>query len=175
MTGGLVCPAPEALSHYEHESKNPSFVSADVSQVAPIPTDLKPSDADSPAGSGAKAHCSTKRKALYDCAVCGKLFKSKRGLNYHIDSFHEKRADFKCDLCLRKFTRKQSLEAHIRNIHEQRVDVKCELCLRKFSRKHLLEMHVLSVHEKQADFKCEICGRIYSTNDYLKAHIRNVH
>ena len=51
------------------------------------------------------------------CDRCQKLISSKQGLQYHIESVHNKNRRVECDLCDKVYTYKPTLTRHKKDVH----------------------------------------------------------
>ena len=51
------------------------------------------------------------------CKKCGKRYKSKRALSYHIDSHHNPEVHY-CTLCIKRFSTKLELKRHMERNHD---------------------------------------------------------
>ena len=57
-------------------------------------------------------------KRSFNCSICNKDFKQKKGLKYHIDTAHEGKKSHMCNICNSKFTTEQSMKNHKSSVHE---------------------------------------------------------
>src|SRR5437868_6277151 len=51
---------------------------------------------------------------IFNCNTCGKIFRSKKGYDGHVNSTACKEAKFLCEYCNNKFTSKNSMNRHIK-------------------------------------------------------------
>ena len=122
----------------------------------------------------------------HKCESCGRHFKYKRNLQFHMAIVHEgqksslknnqndtdkhitavrlDREDHKCELCGKLFTFKRNLESHMSFSHND----KCDFCGTLFPDELKLEEHILAVHE---DKKCDACGITFFHQKYLDSHM----
>ena len=63
----------------------------------------------------------------YRCEDCGKGFKRRRLLDYHIKAVHTGERPFKCPTCDATFVYPEHFKKHIR-IHTGIKPYKCEVC-----------------------------------------------
>ena len=88
----------------------------------------------------------------------------------------EKKPFFQCDVCFTKIRgSKRNLDRHIATIHDKTVVFKCDLCSKEFSQKVTLNVHISTVHEGKKPFHCEFCDNKFSTKFHMTRHISIVH
>ncbi|CAG9316191.1 unnamed protein product [Blepharisma stoltei] len=63
----------------------------------------------------AKMHISIRKKSL--CKSCGKYFKNKYAMVFHVKQVHEKSTRVVCEICKQIIYNKYSLQAHIEKCH----------------------------------------------------------
>ena len=83
-----------------------------------------------------------KRKLLFGCKICSRMFTHKGNLMSHI-RLHTKEKPFSCNICLRAFARKQNCYTHI-DTHFKIKNWKCNICNKTFSRKSNCIRHIQS-------------------------------
>lgn len=115
------------------------------------------------------------------CIVCGKKFKSPRGLEKHESSHNrvgtEKKGppQFSCDLCGKKLSTKSSVFCHMNELHVKERKHKCNYCEKTFYRTDRLKIHVISAHMDPSQWPhvCKICdNKRFITKASLKIHWR---
>ena len=137
----------------------------------------------------------------FKCEIdnCEYASKSRRDLNRHILSIHEKnKKPFLCTECGMSFIRKGRLENHVGSAHEKKKDFQCELCSAGFACISYLHGHMKKVHKEYAvsefkysipknhnsnvhegdkQFKCEIDNCEYASKNRwaLKRHSLSIH
>ena len=94
------------------------------------------------------------------CDVCGKGFRSRKGLAYHVVDHNEPGTSpqFQCDECPKTFTRAILLSAHKKR-HTDAQPYFCDVCGKSFKLKYSFINHVRK-HEGYT-YKCD-CGKEYS-------------
>ena len=94
------------------------------------------------------------------CDVCGKGFRSREGLAYHVVEHNEPGTSpqFQCDECPKTFTRAILLRAHKKR-HTDAQPYFCDVCGKSFKLKYSFIYHVRK-HEGHK-YKCD-CGKEYS-------------
>ncbi|XP_052771531.1 zinc finger protein 37-like isoform X1 [Mya arenaria] len=102
-----------------------------------------------------------------DCAVCGKSFKTRSGLQRHV-SVHGA-FKFKCEICDREFHNKYNWKEHIKRRHSA-IQHLCSHCGGTFTTQYALKKHEQIVHEKYPMFQCSICDRVFSSKEVYNAH-----
>jgi len=103
---------------------------------------------------------------LFVCNECGKKFRTKNILLYHMCSHVQK--PYGCCNCGSKFKHSTSLQNHIASHPIEDVMLKCMLCDEQFAQCFDVEKHVLSLHT--GNFKCEKCDEILWTIKHLTSH-----
>ena len=58
------------------------------------------------------------RPKKHKCESSEKVFTTRGGLKYHIQTFHEKQRNYKCDSCGKSFAQSGYLKIHMKTIHE---------------------------------------------------------
>eukprot|EP00179_Madagascaria_erythrocladioides_P005362 CAMPEP_0198317104 /NCGR_PEP_ID=MMETSP1450-20131203/6713_1 /TAXON_ID=753684 ORGANISM="Madagascaria erythrocladiodes, Strain CCMP3234" /NCGR_SAMPLE_ID=MMETSP1450 /ASSEMBLY_ACC=CAM_ASM_001115 /LENGTH=242 /DNA_ID=CAMNT_0044020287 /DNA_START=30 /DNA_END=758 /DNA_ORIENTATION=+ len=113
----------------------------------------------------------------FDCARCGKCFKTTRDRAQHVLTVHEKLRPHKCTICHAEFGLKGNLTKHIKSIHEasSATRLHCPQCTKSFSIKGNLVKHIQTVHEQRNRFDCEICERRYTRRSSLRQHMDRSH
>ena len=102
----------------------------------------------------------------FNCSKCSKVFKTRAGLNMHMQS-HTGKWAFRCDACQRGFAVKCNYSAHMAN-HEGRT-FPCELCIERFGTKFGLKQHQ-SEHTGQYLYRCTVCGRGFNQKLHWEEH-----
>ena len=75
----------------------------------------------------------------YICEICSKEFKSRTGLQYHLND-HTGKYPHYCRTCNKGFTQKNRLEAH-ENEHEGK-GFTCPMCMKMYYAKWKYENHI---------------------------------
>ncbi|KAJ8957980.1 hypothetical protein NQ318_001981 [Aromia moschata] len=106
----------------------------------------------------------------FQCNDCGKKFKRKDSLRYHLGTHKEERKLFHCDLCNQGYTHRSSLFKHKRDIHSVTVDrttTSCKICEEKLEDK-AFRLH-MKKHGVQV-FKCRKCKEYIEGEEVFEAH-----
>ncbi|XP_058171949.1 zinc finger protein 616-like [Anopheles ziemanni] len=111
-------------------------------------------------------------KKRYNCEQCGKVFKFRWKLKYHINEAHGVK-DVSCDICKKFFTR-PALAAHKRKAHiEGEASFLCDHCPKLFNKQQTLRMHIAVAHENRRKHKkCNLCGKEVTG---MTKHMQMVH
>lgn len=102
------------------------------------------------------------------CLICGKKYKSKPAVTYHITTAHSD-ANLKCDICDKSFGHSKNLKAHMKR-HGKK-EVACDKCPSKFYTTSELGYHYNAVHQNARCWKCETCGKEFSRSSIYLNHI----
>lgn len=116
------------------------------------------------------AHSDTEKTQLFECDICGKDFKYRHGIYYHITTFHMPFLEdiFECEHCPKKFKLKETYRLHLK--HHMSL-IECSLCGKKL-RNVNLGHHMRHVHTTERNFSCSQCKMSFKTKECLKSHIR---
>lgn len=126
---------------------------------------------------GAHVCSEKKEEEAQSCEYCGKVFKQKKNLKDHIDSFHLNKNPFKCDSCGKGFPTKHRLSDHVVAHHQPAV---CQICHKTLCNKWEFRKHEVYVHNKidKDTHICDLCpkGRnIFFSSDVYARHCKKKH
>ena len=97
------------------------------------------------------------KKSSTDCEQCGKKFKSRIGLKYHINN-HKGVRDYKCNICEADYTTAAALSVHKIAKHSARQIFKCPECGKEFPYKGSLVIH-RKIHTGEKKHHCRYCNK----------------
>ena len=115
---------------------------------------------------------------------CDKDFKTKYGLNSHVNSIHKAVPTiYPCEICgEEKLFSPQQKSSHKREKHSDVMDATpkvtkklqwdCSFCLKKFDRRKNHIEHMEKIHDYCLFNKCELCGNKYCTQKRLEKHLK---
>ncbi|XP_059607698.1 zinc finger protein 62 homolog [Phlebotomus argentipes] len=106
------------------------------------------------------------------CAICGKAFRHRRDIRYHI-TIHSKERKHKCRQCRKTFTDERRLLTHLK-IHADGQLHECKLCSKTFPNVQYLRIH-LKRHLGIRRHECRHCGKTFLETRSLKFHIVRFH
>lgn len=115
---------------------------------------------------------------VFSCDICGKIYKSKSGLNDHMRVTHLKTQNYECPECEEKFDTKYNKKYHIQKFHTD-IRFKCQICsyagvtaslLKKHMRRHTGE-----ARQKKHVCKYESCGKSFLFPIHLREHEAHAH
>ncbi len=121
---------------------------------------------------------------LFVCHICRKTFKARKGLKYHLTTFHVEERNFPCTQCDFKAKNLLVLNRHVRRIHNKEVNHFCPHCGKAFMLAYFMKKHVEDVHLKAAtkksegvkgEFKCNECPEIFDTVQGRARHQKSAH
>ena len=96
------------------------------------------------------------QKSKFICDLCGKNFKNKQNMKFHIMNVHSPSKSILCIDCGKTFKNETSLNEHVKRVHSGAANKwKCELCHVTFNIKDR-EKHVKLVHKQ-----CDNCDKLY--------------
>ena len=120
-----------------------------------------------------KLSCSENQNCTaFDCDICGRSFRRKDTLNYHMVT-HINARDFTCCECNESFKRQSILTNHMKT-HDNHREHRCVICSATFNRKGHLDEH-LKTHKNLREFKCPQCDVSFNRKTTLTDHIRYKH
>lgn len=108
----------------------------------------------------------------FTCEFCGKSFKEKPSLDFHI-MVHKGIRPHICEVCGHGCLTKQHLVVHSRK-HTGEKPYECEICNKGFTRRGGLVNH-FRIHSGEKPFACKHCGQAFTRKRYLKAHCEFKH
>ena len=121
---------------------------------------------------------------LFVCHICRKTFKARKGLKYHLTTFHVEERNFPCKQCEFKAKNLLVLNRHVRRIHDKEVNHFCPHCGKAFMLAYFMKKHVEDVHLKPAtkknegvkgEFRCNECPEIFDTVQGRARHQKSAH
>uniref|UniRef100_A0A182NCA7 C2H2-type domain-containing protein n=1 Tax=Anopheles dirus TaxID=7168 RepID=A0A182NCA7_9DIPT len=98
----------------------------------------------------------------HQCDVCGKYFKDKYKLNYHV-RIHVPELSHRCDVCGKVFAHQSTLHNH------KRIHTACA----NYSDLNELTEHYASHHTAELTYRCQACGKSFAQANHLKIHKKN--
>ena len=109
----------------------------------------------------------------YKCTQCTRTFRSDKGHQNHIDSFHKgnKGKHFPCSHCNKTFASENSLKVHTKH-HSTGATKMCKVCCRMFVHQSELSQHLL-LHCKEKNFLCTTCDKKYTHKYKLNRHMKS--
>jgi hypothetical protein len=82
------------------------------------------------------------------CQVCLSEFVSYKGMMQHKAKIHDKlERKVPCQQCGKCYKHKYALEFHVKQVHEKSTRVKCEVCLKVLYNKYAHRTHMKSKHD----------------------------
>jgi hypothetical protein len=108
----------------------------------------------------------------FECNLCSYGTDHSGTMKQHKDMHAGVR--FQCPSCPHRSTSKKDLQRHIRTIHEKRKDFKCPVCDKGFAHAGNLKVHRESVHEG-VRYLCPGCNQTYGQRGRCLNHIRLKH
>lgn len=111
----------------------------------------------------------THNKENWDCPICGKNFKYRRSLVYHI-KLHSGEKPFDCQVCGQKFAQKGHLVRHLKRHSGERA-FSCNDCTYKCTVKDTLINHMRK-HTGEKPYICEACGQRFTQRSPLVRHLK---
>ncbi|XP_012945157.1 zinc finger protein 585A [Aplysia californica] len=118
----------------------------------------------------------TREEGSFPCELCGKVFRFKNRLQYHV-GLHTGEKSYECEICHKTFCYSSSLSYHKRKHRETKVREKekvrmtCEYCHKVFSSKQVLDSHI-KYHTGENLHTCEICNKSFAYKASFVLHKR---
>ena len=111
-------------------------------------------------------------RKLHKCALCPKIYQSKRGLVLHTQTMHsQNRMTYTCKICKAIFVSRPGFEHH-KMIHMGRKKKKCPKCSVELYR---IKEHLRFTHGEEKTYTCSDCSAIFNRKCSMDKHVRNVH
>nr|CAD7399497.1 unnamed protein product [Timema cristinae] len=104
----------------------------------------------------------------HKCLICGRCFKAKNVLQYHIQTHTEGRI-YMCNECGKSFNVKSIWQSHIQTHTGGRIYT-CNECGKIFNAKKVLEIH-FQTHTGDRPYKCDKCEKTFGFKSHLKRHM----
>lgn len=115
----------------------------------------------------------------YECDICGKVFKQRKGIAFHMKSVHLPKTDtgrtFPCKFCDKIFKSDSNRYVHVRRLHStEPYKYVCQICNKRFAQNCGLKEH-LTAHFDVKNFPCNLCDSVFKSGKQLWAHKNFVH
>ncbi|KAK0052307.1 zinc finger protein 271 [Biomphalaria pfeifferi] len=108
----------------------------------------------------------------YECSTCHARFKQYAHLSDHVVTKHTKERPFVCDRCAKTFSRKSHLQDHIRLRHTEDKLYHCSECSATFEKRADFSDH-RRTHSKPPKYQCSMCPRQFRNITDYERHIRS--
>lgn len=109
------------------------------------------------------------------CAVCGRNFATKKGLDEHVQSTHTGPKQFSCLGCKQGFPSLQERREHFAS-SQKCWRRSCRQCKERFISDKALDQHCVDVHGMaKRTFTCKMCGEVYYNRTLLHLHFKSTH
>ena len=107
------------------------------------------------------------------CDQCARPFKTKRGLQLHVQTKHLKIFRFKCSVCPAQFNMLSAFRGHLASRHKK-LKEKCSQCGAEFQYKQTLKDHMKKAHNipEKKKHTCEECQQNFSCRDASSTQTR---
>ena len=109
----------------------------------------------------------------FTCTECGKQYKSKENLKYHMTVAHTGEYPFRCDQCGKGYMLKKKLII-CKNNHAGIFNYICDKCDFKTNEQGQFKTHI-AIHSDVKPFICPLCNHRCTHKERLGGHIRKAH
>ncbi|CAG9098099.1 unnamed protein product [Plutella xylostella] len=116
-----------------------------------------------------KQNKKTKEQIVYQCELCGNIYKTRSILETHLKS-HTGVKLYSCSVCPKRFTRAAHKIVHMR-AHMGIKPYICEICGRSSTKRQDLIRH-LRIHSDEKKYNCPTCDRKFKRSGDVHAHMR---
>lgn len=88
-----------------------------------------------------------KKESDFKCTICNTVFTTFKGMKQHMGKKHNtKNKPSRCNKCGKKFRHKYALKFHVKQVHEQATKTKCPHCDKSLYNKYMLAKHLEKDH-----------------------------
>jgi len=108
------------------------------------------------------------------CDTCGKMYKTKYGLDLHNKNKHSLQYKHVCNVCQKGYNQKVQFRFHIAS-HAKLPLNKCRFCKVEFYSHGSLKRHLESCQGKDHRFVCDVCQLTFTRRYQLVEHVRGKH
>ncbi|KAG5666876.1 hypothetical protein PVAND_014884 [Polypedilum vanderplanki] len=102
----------------------------------------------------------------FDCFHCGKRFKSKYSIIWHM-KVHMETMPYNCTICGKGFSYERSFKQHELS-HAKKLT--CEICQKQL-KPHAMYYHMKFKHSNERTHQCPLCDKTFKTKDNITRHI----
>lgn len=102
----------------------------------------------------------------FECNDCGKQFRVKNHLRYHLKYFHKDM--YSCHKCSESFKSRAAYAKHRRTDHISQ----CILCFKAFASMEMCSRHVKTEHDIDNGGTCRFCCKKLDSKDGLIGHVK---
>ncbi|CAG9801771.1 unnamed protein product [Chironomus riparius] len=123
-----------------------------------------------------KAHMALHTTPKIICDHCGKFYRTKTALEYHLSISHKEEKKFTCSVCGKSFKKMSILKQHEETHNPIKIFIKCEMCPKILQMKHL-KLHMDIQHGNkynERNHHCH-CGKAFRYEKQLDKHKEQVH
>lgn len=123
-----------------------------------------------------KSHMALHNSPKIICDHCGKFYRTKMALEYHLSLSHKEEKKFTCTVCGKSFKKMSILKQHEETHNPIKIFIRCEMCPKILQMKHL-KLHMDIQHGNKYSEKnhhCH-CGKSFRYEKQLKKHKEQVH
>ncbi|KAH1002209.1 hypothetical protein HUJ04_008320 [Dendroctonus ponderosae] len=114
--------------------------------------------------------CNKQFGSSHNLEDCGKCFKRRRLLDYHLKAAHTGERPYKCDICEATFVYPEHFKKH-RRIHTGEKPYMCEVCGKAFNSRDNRNAHRF-VHSDKKPYECLDCGVGFMRKPLLFQHMK---
>ena len=115
---------------------------------------------------GLNCHIQASHLSKHKCPICEKILSSKTNLESHVND-HEKRKPHVCGKCFKEYANKNSLITH--SCSKNPKVFECSQCVKRFNSCKLMQQHML-VHSEKSKFECKFCGEAFKQGQSRSRH-----
>lgn len=91
----------------------------------------------------------TEKESEFRCTICNTVFTTYKGMKQHMGKKHNtKNKPSRCNKCGKKFRHKYALKFHVKQVHDQATKTKCQYCEKSLYNKYTLAKHLEKAHNQ---------------------------
>ncbi|XP_034106380.1 zinc finger protein 708 [Drosophila albomicans] len=104
------------------------------------------------------------------CPYCGVGKTTRQEWSKHMLT-HTQEKMFKCEVCEHATHTKRALDNHVKTVHEKIRNYACQYCGKTFGKSHACKIHEMT-HTGEKRCECKVCGKKFLYTESLTKHLK---